>query len=839
MSHDLNDILQRLRLTEYLPTLLDNGFDSWDVVCDITEDDLAQLGFKLGHRRTLQREIANWRGLTLGQPLDTIDGMSQSSRSFNPPDLPANSTTPPNGCERKKRKYRRKPRPDINAPKKPNTAYVNFAAELRADPSVNSLSFVAIAREVGRQWQALPMESRHAWESQAAKAMQEYEAQMDEYRTTENYRRYQNYLKGFRKQHEEKERKGSNTNIVPSIENGYDASRGSTDTGSVRSPDRKSASNLGPQELEDCHAALSIALQELSVRRSLTMTEEIPIFDAQHLPPEMVVRQAAHSAVLGTGTMLHLTTEDQLEDALNHVYGPGPINPVVLVFVLACAAVGAHYDVQCMSDEMRYGIYVSATLLFNSDVAHSNYPETMRILLLLAVYSLLEKHMTICHVLAAGLSVSRWVFCPSNDEQISADGLEEARRILCTLIFMDCWLSTTLGYRSDTRPIDIKNTWSPLPDCPITDSIRFQASRIGLVMREIAEQTMHSGVSSVKVERIEALTEMLDVWYRELPPIMHLAALTSEEQSSILTFYQRRAIMMVHMFYLGAVITLYRQLMLTSSQNRIQSTWHLEMSYSQTQHYRQKCSVAAQQMVRMMALISFNNNGNMTKRCWLMIYWAFHTCVVVLLSISQQLLDQDLSTVIEDLSHAKTCMDILSICADAEPVSANHLELIKPFYDSLCQHQQAIAAKIHSSNNDSNNDNNTTTTTTTTTNNSANTDNAPHDSSQSPVDGRLPNLSFPAAADGKPSDGYHHADHMTGLFPPLPQLAGYQNPNSDGVQNQQQQQQPLGWDTELVTTVRKLSDLLNEPYGWGRQAKLDGARRSGDAAGTFSVLWWD
>ncbi|GME33293.1 hypothetical protein GTA08_BOTSDO06819 [Neofusicoccum parvum] len=193
MSAELSDTLNRLRLQDYLPALVENGFDSWDVVCDITEEDLAHLGFKLGHRRVLQREIAASRGV-LG-----ADSNGPSPHTMTPPENhDSQSPASPRVEERTKRRYRRKPRPDINAPQKPKTAYVNFADNLRTDPAISSLSFVDIAREVGRRWQALPPEQKHTWECQAARDMQEYEAQMDEYKTTENYRRYQNYLKAFR-----------------------------------------------------------------------------------------------------------------------------------------------------------------------------------------------------------------------------------------------------------------------------------------------------------------------------------------------------------------------------------------------------------------------------------------------------------------------------------------------------------------------------------------------------------------------------------------------------------------------------------------------------------------
>jgi len=118
---DLAHVLDRVGLLDYLSILTDNGFHNWETVLDITEDDLTTLNFKLGHRRTLQREIATYRGVPSTLALDS---------EGNSPDQPALSTsaletltrqtsTPP---PREKRRYRRHPRPDNNAPKKPKTA---------------------------------------------------------------------------------------------------------------------------------------------------------------------------------------------------------------------------------------------------------------------------------------------------------------------------------------------------------------------------------------------------------------------------------------------------------------------------------------------------------------------------------------------------------------------------------------------------------------------------------------------------------------------------------------------------------------------------------------------
>ncbi|KAH7410852.1 hypothetical protein BKA64DRAFT_638510 [Cadophora sp. MPI-SDFR-AT-0126] len=61
MAGELENVLTRLGLQEYLRLFQNAGYDTWDALSQITESQLAVLNVKLGHRRRLQREIARSR----------------------------------------------------------------------------------------------------------------------------------------------------------------------------------------------------------------------------------------------------------------------------------------------------------------------------------------------------------------------------------------------------------------------------------------------------------------------------------------------------------------------------------------------------------------------------------------------------------------------------------------------------------------------------------------------------------------------------------------------------------------------------------------------------------
>lgn len=128
MTRDLGPTFRELGLSQYLDAFVDQGFDSWETILDIQESDLDVLGVKLGHRRKLQRRIANARGIAPGVSLPTT--VKPSLEDTKQDGLRPEHTRPEVNSETTgvvKRKYRRHPKPDENAPERPPSAYVLFS----------------------------------------------------------------------------------------------------------------------------------------------------------------------------------------------------------------------------------------------------------------------------------------------------------------------------------------------------------------------------------------------------------------------------------------------------------------------------------------------------------------------------------------------------------------------------------------------------------------------------------------------------------------------------------------------------------------------------------------
>ena len=273
---------------------------------------------------------------------------------------------------------------------------VNFADQLRTDPEVSQLTFVNIAREVGRRWQDLPAEQKRVWESNAARAMQEFEAQMDEYRKTDNWRKYQAYLHEFKTQQSTStpgKRPANSRSTTDTSNNTRRLSRASPS--SSDSPTSVPSNSSTGTEAETCHNALTLAFSELVMLRGEILNQGPRPYDEQHLPSEELVRRSMYAFIRGTGSLLFMWTYEQADEISDRIYRPQRrVDAMTLAECFTVAAMGAHYDMDCFPDRIRRVLYASGTLHFHEQTARQDYFRTMRLLLSMSFYALLEKHMS-------------------------------------------------------------------------------------------------------------------------------------------------------------------------------------------------------------------------------------------------------------------------------------------------------------------------------------------------------------------------------------------------------------------------------------------------------------
>lgn len=237
MAQHLEVVFRELGISQYLDAFVDQGFDSWETILDITESDLDALNVKLGHRRKLQRRIANSRGIApdvaLGSPISTRQSIEE--RLEGPRPEGAKHDVKESGIT--KRKYHRHPKRDVHAPERPPSAYVLFSNKMREDLKGRNLTFTEIAKLVGENWQSLTPNEKEPFESQAQQAKEKYNHDLVEYKKTPEYRQYNQYLHEFRLKHSS-QFQDKETQKRPRLEsnnNAHESTSGSTIGGSSSS----------------------------------------------------------------------------------------------------------------------------------------------------------------------------------------------------------------------------------------------------------------------------------------------------------------------------------------------------------------------------------------------------------------------------------------------------------------------------------------------------------------------------------------------------------------------------------------------------------------------------
>lgn len=80
----IDELLERLTLTQYLESFVEAGFDTVAALDCITEADFEELGVKLGHRRILQRHQFRRNGGSDKEAIRPLVDSTVSIMAFQP-----------------------------------------------------------------------------------------------------------------------------------------------------------------------------------------------------------------------------------------------------------------------------------------------------------------------------------------------------------------------------------------------------------------------------------------------------------------------------------------------------------------------------------------------------------------------------------------------------------------------------------------------------------------------------------------------------------------------------------------------------------------------------------
>ncbi|PHH92774.1 hypothetical protein CDD83_5180 [Cordyceps sp. RAO-2017] len=208
-------------------------------------------------------------------------------------------------------------------------------------------------------------------------------------------------------------------------------------------------------------------------------------------------------------------------------------------------------------------------------------------------------------------------------------------------------------------------------------------AKIALLKAKILR--MHMAFKDLTVAVTQIIMDDLQGWYDQLPAELHLSSLLDER--GVYDVHVRRSIYHVHLLYLGAIILLHRRVASQFMQSRRLHGRHDRDKLPNpltgvVRIHAEQGVLAAERSASIIGLLL--GEDGVYKRCWLVIFQSFASCVIILHSVVQkQLFDMDRASWTGALGAARRCLDALDFCATDDPVAAKFALKIRPFYHTL------------------------------------------------------------------------------------------------------------------------------------------------------------
>ncbi|KAI9930082.1 hypothetical protein AWENTII_003451 [Aspergillus wentii] len=398
----------------------------------------------------------------------------------------------------------------------------------------------------------------------------------------------------------------------------------------------------------------------------------LPMCSPKDLPPEEDTRAGATAFFSNTSALFYVMTPEEFDDLLQRVYrSESPVDVVTLCEMCSLASVGSQYLPEQPLEDVKKTLFSTAIVHLDQCIKVDPV-RALRILVCLSAYHIIEHHNVAHASIVSGLGLARKL-----GSQIAkhSDQSLIIRKTYRTLIFMECWLSTSLGYPpalGDTEHTFINESIKCELELSNGDlAVQEQAGLVALLKSDILKG-LYSSTSSEN--EIEVHVGKLEGWYSTLPQEMRLLALLSNEATP-LPLAQQRGLLFLHLIYLGAIMLLYRRTLSMAFANQLQSPTTMHSFPEGVSDYYDRAVMAAHQVARIFLLIDYEKN--VYRRCWLCISEIYSASTILLFSASYKILYNHAGAE-DDLEHAESLVNMLKCASSVDYVAKNLADLLGP-----------------------------------------------------------------------------------------------------------------------------------------------------------------
>ncbi|KAL7269434.1 hypothetical protein RUND412_007906 [Rhizina undulata] len=458
------------------------------------------------------------------------------------------------------------------------------------------------------------------------------------------------------------------------------------------------------------------------IERHIAQNNLQTFYGFTNLPPFELLFECISGFIQGTIPWLYMYREYEITELLRAVYSKQPStgsssrsdtatsrNMLLCEFLLV-AAIGAHF-LDEVAPETRSMLFLSARLHLGSGPGRD--PQTqndalvrMRCHMLAGFFCTFEKTiLSRKHIdRAIYFAQSQGLHHHSKPSQFSDRDWVSWKRVWRSLIFLDGWLSATLGSLpkvvSPDDPIFFENYNSYSTD--MNACLHAEMIKVGILMGLIIKDIY--APPSVNISQLRVYSEKLKHWHTNLPPFLKLSVALTEKHDS----EQKGSILLTHCVYLGSIILLTRRILVEHHKLKNLSTGDVRFTKGRgrenvsgpasgagagafheadmggisddrtTEEFAKMCISAARQLATVIGILYME--GRLARQCWIAIHSAYTACLILFFDISRQ----SHATISEpDMNLIFNCLNCLAFCSTRDLIASRYLEILRPIYQAF------------------------------------------------------------------------------------------------------------------------------------------------------------
>ncbi|RPB29298.1 hypothetical protein L211DRAFT_775909, partial [Terfezia boudieri ATCC MYA-4762] len=422
-------------------------------------------------------------------------------------------------------------------------------------------------------------------------------------------------------------------------------------------------------------------------------------FNRKNLPPRHVMSRCLVSFFRGYGVFyfflpdihtmsLYRAAYSPEEDELSPIGATPNMSNSEFSLLLLTAAVGALYAEDCDAPVKHIRQELYAVGKYHLDVAVGNIRDGTVAMSVgngatAALYMIFEKDILARKYIeqAIHLTQKKGFHMINSSSKIrglmnGSDGVngtggewEAWRRVWRSLVFLDGWLSASVGYHPATDTID---SYDPRTFNEIDQGLHAEMAKLGALMGAITRDIC--APKTFEMSQVREYNGQLKTWHDNLPDYLKLSEALDFKSDSA----HRTSILLTHCAYLGSLILLTRRILIAQTKSLRGETQ--EIVFGDVDHEMVKlshdCIYAARQLATVVGI--FFTEGRLVRKCWLGIQSAFTSCLIIFLELSVLRRQYNVRPQLADLELVSRCMYALEYCASVDTVAKSFFTTLVP-----------------------------------------------------------------------------------------------------------------------------------------------------------------